>query len=294
MKIARYIYDNKESYGILNEQKLFCLPELAAAFRMELPLSIEEFIAQSKITLKIAESLLCEVEKNKSEILSVPLDEVRLQAPLKFPPKIICLGWNYVDHVAEKKAALPDEPILFMKPHTAIIGPTEKIIKRPFVKQLDYEGELAIVIGQRAKDVPVAEAGKYIFGYTIFNDVSARDFQFKDKQWIRGKGFDTFAPTGPYITSKNQMPNLDNLNIRTWVNNELRQSGSTKDMIFNVNQIIYHISRVMTLEPGDIIATGTPSGVGMAMNPQIWLKHGDVVRIQVEGIGTLENQIEER
>ena len=294
MKIARYVHENKASYGILSKQHLFCLPTLAAAFKTELPSSIEEFITQGETSLKVAETLFCELEKNKSEEFSIPLEKVQLQAPLVFPPKIICLGLNYVDHVAETNRTLPEEPVLFMKPHTAIIGPNQKIIKRPFVKELDYEGELAIVIGKKAKDVPVSAAENYIFGYTIFNDVSARDFQFKDKQWVRAKSFDTFAPTGPCITTKNQMPDVSNLNIRTWVNNELRQNGSIKDMIFNINQIIYHISRVMTLEPCDIIATGTPSGVGMAMNPKTWLKNGDIVRIQIEGIGMLENQVEER
>ena len=180
-----------------------------------------------------------------------------------------------------------------MKPHTAIAGPGEKIVKRPFVKELDYEGELAVVIGKKAKDVSEKEAAGCVFGYTILNDVSARDFQFKDNQWTRGKGFDTFAPTGPCITTKNQLPDTTNLSIQTWVNRELRQNGSTRDMIFNIAQIIYHLSRVMTLEPGDIISTGTPSGVGMAMKPQTWLQNGDTVRIEIEGIGFLENSIEE-
>ncbi len=188
---------------------------------------------------------------------------------------------------------MPAEPVVFMKPHTAIIGPGEKIIKRPFVKELDYEGELAIVIGKMAKDVSESEALDYIFGYTIFNDVSARDFQFKDKQWTRGKGFDTFAPIGPCIATRDELPNTANINIRTWINGEQRQNGSTKDMVFNICQIIYHLSRVMTLEPCDVIATGTPSGVGMAMNPQVWLKHGDNIRIEIDNIGTLENVVEE-
>jgi 2-keto-4-pentenoate hydratase/2-oxohepta-3-ene-1,7-dioic acid hydratase in catechol pathway len=294
LRISRYLYKNQEYYGILNKDNLISLPILAKRLKIELPHTLSEFINQSKTSLRIAEALLRKAEKTEIDYASVPLNIVQLQAPITFPPKIICLGLNYADHVAETNRTLPEEPVLFMKPHTAIIGPNQKIIKRPFVKELDYEGELAIIIGKKAKDVPVSEAENYIFGYTIFNDVSARDFQYKDKQWVRAKSFDTFAPTGPCITTKNQMPDVANLNIRTWVNNELRQNGSTKDMIFNINQIIYHISRVMTLEPCDIIATGTPSGVGMAMNPKTWLKNGDIVRIQIEGIGTLENQVEER
>jgi 2-keto-4-pentenoate hydratase/2-oxohepta-3-ene-1,7-dioic acid hydratase in catechol pathway len=131
------------------------------------------------------------------------VSQVQLLAPIASPPKILCIGWNYVDHAAETKTAPPEEPVFFMKPHTAVAGPGDRIVKRPFVRELDYEGELAVVIGKRAKDVPEQEALDCVFGYTIINDVSARDFQFKDKQWTRGKGFDTFAPTGPCIITKN-------------------------------------------------------------------------------------------
>jgi 2-keto-4-pentenoate hydratase/2-oxohepta-3-ene-1,7-dioic acid hydratase in catechol pathway len=293
MKLARYRLKNEECYGILEQQRVVCLPALAKRLREVMPPRIEDFIA-SENALATAETLLGKAKPSDLKAVSAPLNAMSLQAPLAFPPKIICLGWNYIDHAAETKVTLPDEPVIFMKPHTAIIGTGESIIKRPFVKELDYEGELAIVMGKKAKDVPVAEAADCIFGYTIFNDVSARDYQFKDKQWTRGKSFDTFAPTGPCITTRNQLSDTGNLSIRTWVNGELRQDGSTRDMVFNVPQIIYHLSRVITLEPSDIIATGTPSGVGMAMKPPKWLKNGDVVRIEIEGIGFLENSVEEK
>jgi 2-keto-4-pentenoate hydratase/2-oxohepta-3-ene-1,7-dioic acid hydratase in catechol pathway len=294
MKLTRYIYKNEESYGVLKEQTVISLPKLADSLHATLPTTIEEFVVSGQIAQVTVESLLAIADEELIEKLSIPLSQVQLLAPIKSPPKILCLGWNYIDHAAETKTAPPEEPVVFMKPHTAIIGPDEKIVKRPFVKELDYEGELAIVIGKKAKDVPESEALKYVFGYTILNDVSARDFQFKDKQWARGKGFDTFAPTGPCIVTRDQLPDTSNLQIRTWVNSELRQNGTTHDMLFNVPQIIYHLSRVMTLEPCDIIATGTPSGVGMAMKPQTWLKSGDVVRIEIEGIGTLENKVDEQ
>jgi 2-keto-4-pentenoate hydratase/2-oxohepta-3-ene-1,7-dioic acid hydratase in catechol pathway len=264
---------------------------LAEKEKIELPRNIEEFIAQEAD--KIAETLIKKSGPRNLKSVSIPISEVHILAPIPSPPKIVCLGWNYIDHAAERKVPPPEEPVFFMKPHTAIAGPGDKIVKRPFVKELDYEGELAVVMGKRAKDVPEKEAANYIFGYTILNDVSARDFQFKDKQWTRGKGFDTFAPTGPCITTKDQLPDTGNLSIQTWVNREIRQNGSTRDMIFNIAQIIYHLSRVMTLEPGDIISTGTPSGVGMAMKPQTWLQNGDTVRIEIQGIGSLENSIEE-
>jgi 2-keto-4-pentenoate hydratase/2-oxohepta-3-ene-1,7-dioic acid hydratase in catechol pathway len=219
---------------------------------------------------------------------------VTLLAPIVSPPKIVCLGLNYRDHAAEQNVAVPDEPIIFIKPHTTIIGPNENIIKPSFVKQLDYEAELAVLMGRKAKNVPVSNAESYIFGYTILNDVSARDIQFRDKQWTRGKSFDTFAPTGPCITTVNQLRDTSNLYIRTWVNNQLRQNSTTKNMVFNVYEIVHHLSRVMTLEPCDIIATGTPAGVGFALKPQPrFLQARDTVRIEVEKIGVLENTVGE-
>jgi 2-keto-4-pentenoate hydratase/2-oxohepta-3-ene-1,7-dioic acid hydratase in catechol pathway len=294
VKIARFTFKDCLSYGLIKNQVLVPLPAFAAQMQETLPDTLEEFIGQGQTAQVTVETLLQRAKENILAKTAFPLSNVKLLAPIAFPPKILCLGWNYNDHVAETKREVPSEPVVFMKPHTAIVGLGDKIVKRPFVKELDYEGEFAIVMGKRAKDVAESEALEYVFGYTILNDVSARDFQFKDKQWTRGKGFDTFAPTGPCIVTCDELPDTSNLSIRTWVNGELRQNGSTKDMIFNPAQIIYHLSRVMTLEPCDIIATGTPGGVGMAMNPQTWLKAGDTVEIQIENIGTLKNSVEEQ
>ena len=294
MKIARYHYRNIESYGVLSQQAVLSLPALAKRFKKEVPQRLEDFITKGEKALETAEDLVEKAVDSDVAAVSVPLSEVMLLAPIAFPPKIICLGLNYFDHAAETNSAVPDEPVIFMKPHTAITGPNQKIIKPRFVKELDYEGELCIVMGKTAKNVSEAEAKKHVFGYTVFNDVSARDFQFKDGQWTRGKSFDTFAPTGPCITTESQLKNTENLQIRTWVNGDLRQNGTTRNMVFNVSRIVHQLSRVMTLEPCDIIATGTPAGVGHAMKPKTYLRHGDVVRIEIEGIGTLENLIEER
>lgn len=270
------------------------LPALAKHFKETLPKRIEEFVASGEQALRTAEALLRKAEDSSVENVSAPISEVALLAPIAFPPKIICLGLNYVDHAAETHAKVPDEPVIFMKPHTTIIGPNESIVKPRFVQQLDYEGELAIVIGKKAKNIPASEATKHIFGYTILNDVSARDYQFKDGQWTRGKSFDTFAPTGPCITTANQLRDTANLAVRTWVNGELRQNSTTRNMAFGVSEIVHHLSRVMTLEPCDIIATGTPAGVGFAMKPPTFLRHGDVVRIEIQEIGVLENTVEEQ
>jgi len=293
LRIARYLHENEECYGVLKDQNVFCLPAVAKHFGQELPERLEEFIAMGEIAMKTAEELLMKTDSRHVESFTVPLSKVSLLAPIEAPPKIVCLGLNYRDHADETNATIPKEPIIFMKPRTAIIGPNEQIIKPNFVKQLDYEGELAIIIGRKCKNVPVSEAKKHVFGYTILNDVSAREIQFGDKQWTRGKSFDTFAPIGPYITTEAQLKDTSNLTVRTWVNSELRQNGTTRKMVFNVNEIINHMSRVMTLDPCDIIATGTPSGVGMAMKPQEWLNKGDVVRIEIEGIGVLENTVKE-
>ncbi len=294
MKIARFRYQDEKSYGVLSQQSVLSLPALAKRFQKTVPQKLEEFIAEGAGVLDVAETLLKKASRTDMESVSAPLTEAELLAPISFPPKIICLGLNYFDHAAETGSRIPDEPVIFMKPHTAITGPNQKIIKPQFVKELDYEGELGIVMGKTAKNISEAEARNYVFGYTVFNDVSTRDFQFKDVQWTRGKSFDTFAPTGPCITTKSQLRNTGDLTICTWVNGELRQNGTTRNMVFNVSQIVHQLSRVMTLEPCDIIATGTPAGVGFKMRPPMYLQHGDVVRIEIEGIGILENMVEER
>jgi 2-keto-4-pentenoate hydratase/2-oxohepta-3-ene-1,7-dioic acid hydratase in catechol pathway len=293
LKIARYQYGSKESYGTIDGNTILSLPLLSRLLKKQLPSDLEDFISQGERAAETAAELITATKDLDIEKVATPLKAVTILAPIAFPPKIICLGLNYRDHAAETSSRVPDEPIIFMKPRTAIIGPNQKIVKPKFVKELDYEGELGIVIGKKTKNIDVKEAKNSIFGYTIFNDVSARDFQFKDGQWTRGKSFDTFAPTGPCITTENQLC-TDDLAIRTWVNGEPRQNGTTRNMVFNVSQIVYHLSRVMTLEPCDIIATGTPAGVGHAMKPREYLQHDDRVRIEIEGIGVLENTVEEQ
>jgi 2-keto-4-pentenoate hydratase/2-oxohepta-3-ene-1,7-dioic acid hydratase in catechol pathway len=294
MKLVRYRHEGTENYGVLLRDKVLCLPILAKHMRKRLPRRLEDLIASGVKAVEDIEDLFEKAEEANVADVSFSVNQVALLAPVGFPKKIVCLGLNYRDHAAESSASVPDEPVIFMKPHTAIIGLNESIVKPSLVKKLDYEAELAIVIGRKAKNVPVTDAKSYIFGYTILNDVSARDIQFKDKQWTRGKSFDTFAPMGPCITTENQLQDTSDLSIRTWVNNELRQNSTTKNMIFNVYEIVHHLSRIMTLEPCDIIATGTPAGVAFAMKPQPkFLKAGDTVRVEIEKIGILENTVAE-
>lgn len=293
VKLVRFRHEKGESYGFLTEKgRVICLPSLAKVLHRRLPEKLEEFIGAGMV--KKAEGMLEKAPKDILSEVSMPVGKTTLLAPIAHPSKIICLGLNYRDHAAEQNAPIPDEPIIFFKPSTAIIGPNEYIVKPSFVKQLDYEAELAVVVGRKAKGVPISDAKKYIFGYTILNDVSARDVQFKDKQWTRGKSFDTFAPMGPCIVTQNQMGDASNLSIRTWINNEIRQNSTTKNMVFNVYEILHHLSRVMTLEPCDVIATGTPAGVGFAMKPKPkFLQDGDIVKIEIEKIGVLENRVVE-
>ena len=206
------------------------------------------------------------------------LDRVRLLAPCR-PSKIICLGLNYHSHAEELKLPMPPVPLIFLKPSTAVIGPDNKITLPHGWKRIDYEGELGVVIGKKAKNIPEAATKEYVFGYTCFNDISDRHAQAADVQWTRAKGYDTFAPIGPWIETE---ANPDNLKLETYLNGELRQSASTSDLIFRISKLVSFISSVMTLLPGDVIATGTPSGIG-PMNP------GDVVEVKIQNIGTLRN-----
>jgi len=293
LKIVQFNCDNVVSYGIMSDSlELIDLPKLSKIKGRSIPTNMDDLITLGQNGFNKAESLLHDSTPEEKRKATLKLSKVKVLAPILSPPKIICLGLNYRDHAAEARASLPDEPIIFMKPRTAVVGPDDAIVKPSFVKQLDYEAELAVVIGRKGKNISVEDAENHIFGYTCFNDVSARDIQFKDKQWTRGKSFDTFAPMGPCITTSDQIGDPTNLRVRTWVNGELRQNGSTSNMVFNVYQIVHELSRVMTLEPCDIIATGTPAGVGFAMKPEPkFLKEGDIVEMEVEKIGKLRNKV---
>ena len=209
-----------------------------------------------------------------------PVDDVRLLAPV-LPGKIICIGRNYAEHAKEHQVEVPDLPLLFLKPPSAVIGPADTILLPPQSQRVEHEGELVVVIGKRGRWVTPEDASRYILGYTIGIDVTARDLQRRDGQWTRGKGFDTFCPLGPFIET--EFDPTDAM-LTTHVNGEMRQMASTRDMIFTVRQLVAFISSVMTLEPGDIIMTGTPAGVGPLVS-------GDRIKVTVEGLGELNNQV---
>lgn len=221
----------------------------------------------------------------------IPLESVKLSAPLSNPGKILCIGLNYRDHAAESQMTVPEFPTVFAKYSNCIIGPGEAIVLPAATTKPDYEVELGVVIGKRAKHVAEADALEYVAGYVPFHDVSARDYQMRTSQWTMGKAIDTFGPMGPALVTADEIPDPHNLNLSLSIDGEVLQSSNTKHLIFNINQLIADITAVMTLEPGDLIATGTPSGVGQSRTPPRYLKVGDVVRIEVEKLGVLENPV---
>ncbi|WP_354700775.1 putative protein YisK [Paraconexibacter sp. AEG42_29] len=210
-----------------------------------------------------------------------PLADVALLAPVPAPRCIFGIGLNYVAHAAETEQELPEAPMVFMKLPSAVVPPSGPIVCPPVVKRLDYEGELGVVIG----------VGGAIAGYTVCNDVSARDLQRREKQWTRAKGFDTSCPYGPWITTVDEVPDPQDLRLRTWVNGDLRQDASTSDLLFGPQQLVDFLLETCTLAPGDLILTGTPEGVGAAMDPRVFLQSGDVIRIEIETLGSIEHAV---
>ena len=235
---------------------------------------------------------LNEVEGHKKEFKFINMiEDFELLPPIPNPPKIICLAFNYYDHAKDAGLTPSDEPVIFMKPRTTLNSPFQDIICPSFVKRLDYEAEIAAIIGKDIKKASIDDAFDSIFGYMILHDVSARDIQFKDKQFTRGKSIDTFAPCGPWITTKDEIVDPQNLKIVTKVNGETRQNSSSENMVIPIAKIISSLSSIMTIEAGDIISTGTPAGVAMSMDEPKYLKDGDIVEIFVEKLGMLRNRV---
>lgn len=221
----------------------------------------------------------------------IPLESVRLMAPISRPPKIFCIGLNYRDHAIESKMEVPAVPTVFAKYGNSVIGPGDPIVLWSATEKPDYEAEFAVVIGKRAKNVPKSEWQDCVFGYTIVNDVSARDVQLATSQWTLGKSFDTFAPMGPHIVTADEVPDPHALEIRLSIAGETLQHSNTRELIFRVPDLIEYLSRMLTLEPGDVISTGTPAGVGLGRTPPRWLRAGEEVVIEIEKIGTLRNPV---
>lgn len=289
LKIVHYLQAGERRYGFLLHDKVVVDRKKASkTLGIDLPEEIMTFIQEwDKLQPHLPKFRALESQAKEG----MPLEKIeRFLPPVTHPPKIICLGLNYRSHAAEAKASIPKEPILFFKPRTTIIGPYDDILSPNITKQLDYEVELAAIIGKTCRRVKEGDAQRFLMGYMVLNDVSARDLQFSERQWVRGKGLDTFAPTGPWIVTGDEL-SMENLRLTTRVNGTLRQNTTTSDMIFPLSYVISWLSQGITLEPGDIISTGTPAGVGVFMNPPSFLGEGDVVEVGVEGIGTLRNVV---
>ncbi|HEY8341780.1 MAG TPA: fumarylacetoacetate hydrolase family protein [Calditerricola sp.] len=222
---------------------------------------------------------------------AVRREAVRLGPPVLRPGKIVCVGHNYREHILEMKRELPEYPVIFAKFANTLIGPFDDIPLLPITHQLDYEAELAFVIGKRAKNVPREEAMAYVAGFAVANDVTARDLQRRTVQWLQGKTLDGSLPLGPCLVTREELPDPHNLDISLSVNGELRQRANTRSLVFTVDDLVSFLSEIMTLEPGDVVLTGTPGGVGVAMDPPTFLKDGDRVRVEIAGIGALENRV---
>lgn len=295
MKLLTFEEDGQLKAGVKTDHGVLHVEKTAALFNAEVPKEIEEMIKDNVRLIPLLESLIKKaVEENKEELFLEENDLIYGPA-VPSPGKIICVGLNYKKHAEESNMPLPDYPILFNK-YNNTIAATNEVITLPFnSKENDYEAELAIVIGKQAKNVTKDEALDYVFGYCNSNDLSSRDLQFRTHQWLLGKSCDGFCPIGPYIVTSNEVGNPNQLTIKATVNEEVRQNSNTSDMIFKCDEIVSYISEYMTLNPGDIILTGTPEGVafGYPEDQRVYLKDGDQVTIEIEKLGKLTNIFKE-
>jgi len=256
--------------------------------RIEDVLAVENGIGILENQLRTVDASIKEIQR-----FLFAESSVVLHAPILRPQKLIGIGLNYRDHIEETKMEVPKEPLLFAMYSNAITGPNRPIVIPAMSRKIDYEAELAVVIGSKASHVRPEDALEYVAGYTIVNDVSARDLQRSDGQWLRAKSFDTFAPMGPYLVTRTSLGDADGLSIELRLNGQTMQKSNTRNLIFKVPALVSHISNVMTLEAGDVISTGTPGGVGFTRRPPVYLQPGDVVEIEVEGIGILSSPVED-
>jgi 2-keto-4-pentenoate hydratase/2-oxohepta-3-ene-1,7-dioic acid hydratase in catechol pathway len=288
MRLARTLQSNQENFIVIDRNReAITSDEMAIQTGLVLPKQLEKFLFSDylKKMIKLLDSLS----------FTHSIDEFKILPPINETYKIICLAFNYTDQGSWVRFGRkpPTEPVIYLKPRTCLIGPTDDILCPKLVKQLDYEGELALTIGRKCKNVSTTEASDYIAGYFVLNDVSARDIQFIDKQYTRAKGFDTFGPCGPWLTTTDEIIDPGDLRITTRVNGDIRQDSSTANLVLNVNEIISKLSKVMTLEPGDIISTGTPSGTALSLSSDLkYLKHNDIVEVEIEKIGKIRNRVQ--
>jgi 2-keto-4-pentenoate hydratase/2-oxohepta-3-ene-1,7-dioic acid hydratase in catechol pathway len=279
MKLIRFGVAGKEKPGVIINEKIYDVSDSINDF--------DESFFESDGLSEVA-SLI----ENKKDSLSEVGKEVRLGSPVSRPSKIVCIGLNYADHAKETGAALPAEPIIFLKSTTSLSGPFDDIMIPKNSVKTDWEVELAVIIGKRASYVDESDAMNYVAGYCLHNDVSEREFQLeKGGTWDKGKGCDTFAPLGPWLVTKDEIEDVNDLRLWLTVNGKKMQDGNTKNFIFRIPYLVSYVSQFMTLLPGDIISTGTPAGVGLGFNPPVYLKPGDVVELGIDGLGACRQNI---
>ncbi len=254
-----------------------------------LPPDMLRFLAGGKAAMELARKAIAPAD----ETACLPLADVTLLAPVPRPGKILCIGHNYAGHIGIGRTEQPEYPNMFCKTANTIIGHRQSILIPRVSSQVDYEAELAVIIGKRGFEIPEAQSMAYVAGYSIFNDVSARDYQKRTNQWFLGKSFNTFGPLGPCLVTTDEVPNPHRLELELKVNGITKQHTNTADLIFNIPYLVSYLSQVMTLDPGDIIATGTPAKLPEAADPQRFLAHGDIVEISIENLGTLSNDVRE-
>jgi acylpyruvate hydrolase len=292
--VNQQIIDLNLAYQLMLESRgKLRAKQIAEAF---LPPNMVEFLQGGDESQEIAKEVTqfaCDQLKNSTPKVIFSLDEVRLEAPVINPGKIICVGHNYREHILEMGREIPEYPVIFAKYANTVIGPQDDIPFFPISQQLDYEAEFAFVIGKRARNVKQENALDYVAGYTIVNDVTYRDIQRRTIQWLQGKTVEGSAPMGPWLVTREEIPDPSGLEVVLTVNGEVRQHANTKSLVFTVQHLVEFLSNLLTLEPGDVILTGTAGGVGVAMNPPTFLKDGDVVRIEIEKIGVLENRVKQ-
>ena len=283
MRLVTFEHQGSRRLGVRTGDAIVDLSKADAS----LPTNMRDFLAAGDSALNSAKAAADKGEH------TISVSEVKICAPINNPEKIICIGLNYADHAAESGMPIPPEPVVFSKYASSIIDPGDEIVAPSVSNEVDYEVELVVVIGKSGRHISEADALSHVAGYTVGHDVSARDYQLQKPagQWMMGKTFDTFAPIGPDLVTSDEVADPGNLNIRCILNGETVQDSNTSQLIFSIEKLISYLSHVLTLTPGDLIFTGTPPGVGMGRTPQLWLKDGDVVVCEVDGIGRLENPV---
>jgi 2-keto-4-pentenoate hydratase/2-oxohepta-3-ene-1,7-dioic acid hydratase in catechol pathway len=290
LKLLQFIKEGVPRLGVKIDQGIIDVKEAAKNLEISIPTTLHGIIQEGQDGLKKLNDFISRVLQHEGKDFIISEDSLTYAPAITNPEKIICVGLNYIDHAKESKMEIPKSPVLFSKFNSALAGHLETIEIPADAKHIDYEAEMVIIIGKTAKNVTVEDALDYVFGYSVGNDVSARDLQFRSGQWLLGKTPDGFAPVGPYIVTCDEI-NPNNLSIECRVNGEIRQKANTKDMIFGCDVLISYISHYITLKPGDLIFSGTPDGVilGALEEKQVWLKSGDEMVVEIEAIGELRN-----